>query len=1036
VSSSESESSGDSRSRSKTRKQSKKKKKNKQVSKSPTKLKLPSPSPGRRGEKNEATRLVSPVKKKKAGRRASPEFERESRVEKVLGSRRQIKSMSPSFEKSLSFYADDKKARKAEQKKKKKEAKTLDKSNNTSLDRSRGYESRDRELSPMSDLRSNSPMKKKKKNKKNKDKDKDSDPSPLREDVVKLKQKEDKTKARDRSMSPVPMKSLEKRNLDRSHDRKELEPRGRSPMGGKMSKSPVPPRRARSPDPAPRVQTSSSACSVDNMLHVCSGESLNESSVDMINVDPSDHSNVEMGMLEDETASKAPALPIGQQHNVVLREKHKPISFVDKVRLMRQHRPSMPLAPENRKAWIRKLCSIFQVEDMRRFQQSYGIHLQMAQLEQNVWDMVEESESAVKITEKFFRPLMKLSDDKIKTCLEILKRLGLAEYNEKVKEFSPVFLKKRKVEDACEMEERNGNEDLLDKCNKMAENLKASQDRCSKLEKENSELRNKLAKGDVSSNMHLQNLQGLVALANASANPGTSLLDSHICGLVSQAHNMQGHSRATNTSVTDMATPNIMGNSNGVPLHFGNNSSFGLGNNGSSGEGSSNIYLATIMQNMGDYSKVVGNLAKMGNSSMSQGGMGINSGRSLVNGNADVMGMGNMALTGAMGINGSFNSMHGNANMDMDTGQNMVAGGASNLHNQSVSLSGSNGSLSGFTGLQGLGNSLAATTMSPCLTNGNSGLDALSQAYTEFHQYAGSSGLLSPATEANSPMSLSSQPMPVNLELVVSVDLPKTGDDKKEPLLTGLDFLPDGRLVAVDNMNDKCIIMNERLQRLGTPYKFKRIPLCVVCVSHDTLCVTGGGGGNVVCLLSVSTDNTITLTRQIKTSSKFDSICCMSPSNMVVSTYHDPRPARMLSVDGVESDFDHFLTFPMKTYKVDESRCTYVQSKNTLVLTDRFAHTVYMYDTLKGTSRAVTNENIQEPCGACVGPGDSVLVCSMRKDSIVHLTINGKILGTYPVDMKCPYSICMSKDGTKLVVSNCAIGVKKLHLYKISPAMS
>ncbi|KAH3870556.1 hypothetical protein DPMN_033744 [Dreissena polymorpha] len=69
---------------------------------------------------------------------------------------------------------------------------------------------------------------------------------------------------------------------------------------------------------------------------------------------------------------------------------------------------------------------------MRRFQQSYGIHLQMAQLEQNVWDMVEESESVVKITEKFFRPLMKLSDDEIKTCLEILKSQGLTEYNEKV----------------------------------------------------------------------------------------------------------------------------------------------------------------------------------------------------------------------------------------------------------------------------------------------------------------------------------------------------------------------------------------------------------------------------------------------------------------------------------------------------------------------------------------------------------------------------------------------------------------------------
>ncbi|KAH3738780.1 hypothetical protein DPMN_045423 [Dreissena polymorpha] len=70
---------------------------------------------------------------------------------------------------------------------------------------------------------------------------------------------------------------------------------------------------------------------------------------------------------------------------------------------------------------------------MRRFHQSYSIHFQMAQLEQNIWAMVEDvSDSAVRITEKFLRPLMKLSDEKIKTCLEILMGQGLAEYNKKV----------------------------------------------------------------------------------------------------------------------------------------------------------------------------------------------------------------------------------------------------------------------------------------------------------------------------------------------------------------------------------------------------------------------------------------------------------------------------------------------------------------------------------------------------------------------------------------------------------------------------
>ncbi|KAH3809532.1 hypothetical protein DPMN_137905 [Dreissena polymorpha] len=50
--------------------------------------------------------------------------------------------------------------------------------------------------------------------------------------------------------------------------------------------------------------------------------------------------------------------------------------------------------------------------------------------------------------------------------------------------------------------------------------------------------------------------------------------------------------------------------------------------------------------------------------------------------------------------------------------------------------------------------------------------------------------------------------------MLVSVDLQKTGDDEVKPYLTGLDFLSDGRLVAVDIDNKKCIILNERLQRL------------------------------------------------------------------------------------------------------------------------------------------------------------------------------------------------------------------------------
>ncbi|XP_052260662.1 uncharacterized protein LOC127864813 isoform X2 [Dreissena polymorpha] len=269
----------------------------------------------------------------------------------------------------------------------------------------------------------------------------------------------------------------------------------------------------------------------------------------------------------------------------------------------------------------------------------------------------------------------------------------------------------------------------------------------------------------------------------------------------------------------------------------------------------------------------------------------------------------------------------------------------------------------------------------------------------------------------------------VTLEQLLSVDIKQTEDDGKEPFLSGLKFLPDGRLVTVDNNNKKCILMDGRLQIQGKPYKFNKYPRDVECLSQCELAVTMSG--KTVCLLSVSHDNVIVLTREIKTSTDVFSICCRTPTNMVFSTCDDSRPVRMITQAGIESDFDR-VPFTKKTYKLGESKCTYVTSKNTLVLTDRYAHTVYMYDTVKGTSRAVTNANIQQPVGACVGPGDTVLVCSGARDYVVHLTDKGDILGTYRVDMTLPFSMCMNKDGTRLAVSNGTIGMRKLMMYKLS----
>jgi len=81
-------------------------------------------------------------------------------------------------------------------------------------------------------------------------------------------------------------------------------------------------------------------------------------------------------------------------------------------------------------------------------------------------------------------------------------------------------------------------------------------------------------------------------------------------------------------------------------------------------------------------------------------------------------------------------------------------------------------------------------------------------------------------------------PRPAKLTLVTTLDLVKTEGDKEFPCVTGLDFMADGRIVAVDYINNKCFIMTADLQRQGTAFKFESAPCDVTCYKENTLAVT------------------------------------------------------------------------------------------------------------------------------------------------------------------------------------------------------
>ncbi|XP_052784981.1 uncharacterized protein LOC128220575 [Mya arenaria] len=271
----------------------------------------------------------------------------------------------------------------------------------------------------------------------------------------------------------------------------------------------------------------------------------------------------------------------------------------------------------------------------------------------------------------------------------------------------------------------------------------------------------------------------------------------------------------------------------------------------------------------------------------------------------------------------------------------------------------------------------------------------------------------------------------VRLELLKTKGLVKTGDDKMQPFATGLDFLPDGRIVAVDVFNCKCFILSDTLKRFDKFYKFPTYPRDVTFYSDNNIAVTVSEGDiRTICLLTVGSDNTITLMKTLTLSTYCCSICPLNDRTFVVSTYDAPRPARMIDVDGKESDFDN-MKFPGKTYKLGASNCTYIQSRDSIVLTDRFAHTVYMYNTVSDKNSKVKGGQIREPKGTCVGPDDSVFVCSKNTNSVIQISPDGDILASCDVDMKHPYAVAVSRDGSRMVVTNGAKGVKTLKLFKI-----
>jgi len=184
--------------------------------------------------------------------------------------------------------------------------------------------------------------------------------------------------------------------------------------------------------------------------------------------------------------------------------------------------------------------------------------------------------------------------------------------------------------------------------------------------------------------------------------------------------------------------------------------------------------------------------------------------------------------------------------------------------------------------------------------------------------------------------------------------------------------------------------------------------------------------------MSVDGKSSITLMKTLQTSTEVYSICPYDVNRFIVGTGGDRRHARIIGLNGQESDI-HSLTFPDKMYGADDCHCTYLPSDGVLAVTYFREHTVRLYQIGTGTSRTVKDVRIQNPEGICGAQG-RVFVACRGTNTVVEMTVQGEIVKCHDVGMVWPITISVTQDYGHMVVAEYVWGDTSIKLFKMEYA--
>jgi len=167
----------------------------------------------------------------------------------------------------------------------------------------------------------------------------------------------------------------------------------------------------------------------------------------------------------------------------------------------------------------------------------------------------------------------------------------------------------------------------------------------------------------------------------------------------------------------------------------------------------------------------------------------------------------------------------------------------------------------------------------------------------------------------------------------------------------------------------------------------------------------------------------ISLLRTVKTTVQYFSIARFEDDNFVVGALSDKRHARILDVKGHEQDFEE-MNFPSKKYRPGDSKCTYIRSSNTVVVTDAYDNSLNIYDIAARRRISIKNEKTQRPSDVCACQDGTMFITSLGTNTIIQMNSQGKFLTSLSVDMEHPFAVGVSQDGRKVAVANDIVGEK------------